>query len=86
MRTISLGFRSVQMPSAFQPPVAACEEECRCSVRVPKALQPEEGFLPPRRVLEGWGWVSALAALLDRGLLRNVLEASPGCTLCRSHI
>lgn len=48
---------------------------------VPKALQPEEGFLPPRRAIEGWGWVSAPAVLLDPGLLCDVLEASPGSAL-----
>lgn len=53
---------------------------------VPKALQPEEGFLPLQRVLEGWGWVSAPAALLGRVVLCNVLEASPGCALHWPHI
>lgn len=46
-----------------------------------KALQSEEHFLPTLRVLEGWGWVSAPTALLDHGLLCNVLEASPSCAL-----
>ena len=80
-RPISLGldFSSVQMPAAFQPSVATCEEERGRSVPVPKALQPEEGFLPPQRLLERWGWVSALAVLLDHGLLCDVLEIAPSC-------